>query len=52
MSASVEERERIARGWLLLIRAHDHILRRREIPLRDRKDTCDLMHRLSIEVLR
>ena len=36
-------------GWLLLVRAHDHVWCDRRIPLVVRMEVCALLHRLSLE---
>lgn len=36
-------------GWLILVRAHDHVWRDRTIPLAIRMEVCALLHRLSLE---
>ncbi len=35
-------------AFLILIHAHDYVWARKEIPLRERIDTCDLLWRAAI----
>lgn len=36
-------------GFLVLVRAHDHVWTDRTKPLKDRIETCLLLHKLSLE---
>jgi hypothetical protein len=35
-------------GWMILIRAHDHVWQDRTTPLKERIEICMLLHRLAL----
>ena len=37
-------------GWLVLVRAHDHVWQDRTKPLEHRVEVCSMLHKLSLEV--
>ena len=50
-SLSVETSLDQINAWYLLIRVHDHIIRKRDIPLNERLQSCDLLCALSRRVM-